>query len=121
MLKKLGFLAEKMQWFVPVALLLLLLSVVIFSASIFGLFSINHDQFLIPSFLVGIWSLNIYVFLSGFAAIPEPVNPRMSLWQKIKTKAKRGLYHLSAIAFVILNMAVLFLSIRMLRVWFGLF
>lgn len=68
------------------------------------------------------WSVLFNLFLTVFKSIPtkKPANKKISLIKRIKLSILRFFYFSFALFFIGLTAVILFLTIRMLRVWLNL-
>jgi hypothetical protein len=61
-----------------------------------------------------VWSLLCYAFIQLFRAIPPPVLPLDSLFDRIKAHIRLGLYHLLALAVVAAGLVLLSVTLKLL-------
>ncbi|MFK8016356.1 MAG: hypothetical protein AB8G17_13060 [Gammaproteobacteria bacterium] len=89
----------------------------LFVVSVFAPGGMDGDVFLMPSVVGVLWTSLFFVLVSGFAVIPEKPAAGTRFFARVKIRLKRGAYHLLALIFVVLSIAVVAMSVRMLGIW----
>jgi len=93
------------------------LFLVLFLVSVFVPGGIDDDVYMMPSILGLLWASLFFILVSSFAVIPEKPAAATRFFARMKIRLKRGAYHLLAITFLVLSLAVVAMSIRMLGIW----
>lgn len=115
---KMRSIALKMQWFKPIALVLIVVSIGLFGYIIFADSGIaKDDQYLYPSVLLLMWSLSTGAFVHTFANVPEPASKELGFFKRVGIGFKRFYYYIVGLATVGLTAALLFASFRAIRLF----
>lgn len=77
--------------------------------------TISSNDYLLPSLLVFLWSLNAEIIATGFHSIPEQQQD-FSWWVRFKTKLLKTAYLILAFAFLLLTAVSLWVSSRLLNI-----
>lgn len=118
MLDKLKQTAITLRWFKPIALLLMLTSLVMVGYILIGKSGIAADDYyLIPSILTALWSFSIFWSLHTFPSIPAKPDKSIGLFTHVFIHLKRFSYYVIAIIAVGLSLTIVVFTIRALRVW----
>lgn len=75
-----------------------------------------QDKSLMLSFLSLIWLALINLMLNIFTTIPEKGVGKRTWFSRVKYRLQQGLYYFLSVVFIALTLALLLLSLRMLRI-----
>lgn len=77
----------------------------------------ERDTYLIPGLLATLWGALLFTFITGLRQVPALPAPQDSLWRRLRARLARGVQHV--IAWLILGAAAaaLFMSFRLLALW----
>jgi hypothetical protein len=108
----------KLSWLKPIAIVLVLFCAGLFGFIIFGHSDIAQDDYyLLPSILGLNWSMLMCAFLFTFPYVPSKPIEKVGFFKRIKIALQRFYYFVLAIVTILITFAMLFMSIRGLRVW----
>jgi hypothetical protein len=99
---------------------LLLLSGFFFVALLYIVITSNThrgDLFLVPAIIGLLWSLSGYAFILNFRSVPCWSEEARGLFKRLKLRLLRFWYWLLASLFLATTLALLLISIRLIRVW----
>ncbi len=74
------------------------------------------SEWTIPALLGLLWFLHLYGLAHGFAGLPAPPAPGSGLFARLRRRLLRGLYWLLAIMTLLISLAVVFTSLRLLLI-----
>ena len=76
------------------------------------------DRHTIPALLGVLWSVALFSFIVSFQDVPEPPTPQARAFTRLRVRLKRAYYW--GVAFVLagLTLTVMWLSYRLLDLWF---
>ena len=77
----------------------------------------EEGMFVIPSLVLFLWALSVYVFILNFAEIPGKAGPDDRLMRRAWQRGKRAWYWLVALMFLVTTAMALFISFRLISVW----
>jgi len=117
MIDSLEIVAKRFRWSKPLVFMIGLVFLSLFFGSIFGLSGISSDIYLIPSVLGVIWSALFFFLVSTYSYIPPKPTNGTKFFFRVKVHFKRGIYHVLGVVFILLTIAVISLSFKMLGVW----
>jgi hypothetical protein len=109
--------AVRMQ---PIRFWLLLLSgffLVVLIYVALGSSSQSGDHFLVPAIIGLLWSLSGYAFILNFRSVPTWKLEAGGFFRRQKLRLLRFWYWILALFFFSTTLALLVLSIRLLRIW----
>ncbi|WP_404419089.1 hypothetical protein [Marinospirillum sp.] len=109
-------LAARLGLLRPVSLITAVIGLLLLAAS---LFVADFQHWLMPGFLLFLWSLLGYSFLTLFRSLPAPPSAQEGLFARWKGKLVRGAYWLLALAFLLLTLGVLGMTLRGLVIFFS--
>jgi hypothetical protein len=92
-------------------LFLVLLYIVVTSTTPSG------DRFLVPALIALLWSLSGYAFILNFRSVPRWDNGAGGFFKRLKLRLLRFWYWVLAAMFFGTTLALLLISIRLIRVW----
>ena len=75
-----------------------------------------NDDALKLSFLAFLWLLLLYALVNTFSGMPSALKPEVSLLANLKGKISRFAMWLLSVLFILLTLAILMISSRMLNV-----
>ena len=78
--------------------------------------SVAESNNIMVNFLALVWLLLVNLMIQVFSRVPIVLQGKISLLARIKNKFYRGLYYLLSLVFIVISIAVILLSLRMLRV-----
>ncbi|MCP3871137.1 MAG: hypothetical protein GY703_24160 [Gammaproteobacteria bacterium] len=117
MIERLNFIARKISFLHIPAAILCLVSFIAMMGIIFSPKTLSGDRFLIPAYLVLLWSLSTYSFVTAFLSIPGKSVGSPGFIKRLKHGFLRVWYGLVGILFLCATAAVLLLSVRMMLLW----
>ncbi|MEM7283201.1 MAG: hypothetical protein AAF438_16415 [Pseudomonadota bacterium] len=109
--------ARRLRPLKNVFLILILLSFIAFAMNVLAVEPLGEDKFLIPILVGLLWSLFLYSFIGLFQEIPGPSKEKLGFFGRIKVKIKLGLYWLLGCVSILISIAVLVVSFRLISVW----
>jgi hypothetical protein len=104
----------------PLRSWLLLLSGIFFLALLYTVVtSTTHsgDLFLVPAIIGLLWSLSSYAFILNFRSVPRWNKEENGFFKRLKLRLSRLWYWVLASLFFGTTLALLLVSIRLVRVW----
>ena len=116
-LETFSVISTRLYWSKPIVVVLGLVFVSVFVASILGLGGFDTAALLIPSLLGFFWSAIYFILLTMFPSVPPRPGKEVKLLRRIKIRFQRRMYYLLALILIILTMAILFLSLKLLGIW----
>lgn len=120
MLDKLKQTAITLRWFKPIALLLMVSSLIVVGYVLIGKSGIAADDYyLIPSILTALWSFSVFWTLHTFPSIPAKPDESLGFFKRVFTRIKRFAYYAITIMAIALSLTIVVFTIRALRVWSG--
>lgn len=120
MLDKLKQTAITLRWFKPIALLLMLTSIIMVGYVLIGKSGIAADDYyLIPSILTALWSFSVFWSLHTFPSIPPKPDKSLGFFKRVFIRIKRFAYYVITIIAIGLSLTIVVFTIRALRVWSG--
>ena len=117
MIEVLQSLAKKIRWAKPFILIIGLVFFGLFLTTVLGVEGMSDDVYLIPGVLGVIWAALFFTLISIFPYVPARPARDTALLAKLKIRIKRGLYYILGVLLIVLTMAVIFISFRMLVIW----
>lgn len=78
--------------------------------------SVAESNKIMVNFLALAWLLLINLMIQVFSRLPVASQSKTSFLARIKNKLHRGIYYLLSLVFIVISIAVILLSFRMLRV-----
>ena len=82
---------------------------------------VEKDVYIIPSVAVALWSLVCSLLLSVFPHTPPRPDSRQPFPTRLKIRLIRGGYHIGSWIFCVLSVTVVWLTIRLLIIWYANF
>ncbi|ENQ8700535.1 TPA: hypothetical protein P0E23_000242 [Vibrio harveyi] len=117
MLDKLKSLSIKTRPILPLFVLVAFGGFAVFVATLLQLSNMVKESYLIPSGVAALWALAAWVMISSFQHVPE-LTPSLSFFKRMKARMVRLFFYLIALGFIGLSGFILFVTLRMLSVWF---
>lgn len=78
--------------------------------------SVAQSNELMLNFLALAWLLLVNLMIQVFSRVPVVLQSKTSFLVRMKNKLHRGLYYVLSLIFIIISIAVVLLSFRMLRI-----
>jgi hypothetical protein len=78
--------------------------------------SVAESNKIMINFLALAWLLLVNLMIQVFSQLPVASQSKTSFLARIKNKFHRGVYYLLSLVFIVISLAVILLSFRMLRV-----
>ncbi|MFT7008206.1 MAG: hypothetical protein ACJAXJ_002745 [Colwellia sp.] len=78
--------------------------------------SVAESNKIMLNFLALAWLILVNLMIQVFSRVPFVLQSKSSFLARIKNKFHRGLYYVLSLVFIIISIAVILLSFRMLRV-----
>jgi len=78
--------------------------------------SVAQSNELMLNFLALAWLLLVNLMIQVFSRVPVTLQSKTSFLARIKNKFHRGLYYVLSLIFIVISIAVILLSFRMLRI-----
>jgi cytochrome b561 len=66
-----------------------------------------------------VWALLLFAFIRLFQAIPPPVLPKDTFFERLWSRCKLGLYHVLAFGVIIIGLALVSMSLKLLSISAG--
>lgn len=117
MIDRLRALSHRAHWLRPVCLVTAAAAAGVFAYVVLNDDGVNRDVFIIPSMVLGLWSLVCALVLSIFPYVPPQPEKRERVLRRLKIRLVRGAFHLGSWILCGLSVAVVWLTIRLLGVW----
>lgn len=111
-----GFL-KKVVWLKPLFFIAAVASLMVFAYVVLIEDGADKDVYLIPSVVVGLWSLLCLLLLVVFPSVPPKPDKQQPLMKRLKIRLVRGGFHIGSWMFCVLSAGIVWLTIRMLSVW----
>lgn len=119
MLDRLKQIAITLRWLKPIALLLMLVSVVMIGYVLIGKSDIDADDYyLIPSILAALWSFSVFWSLHTFPSIPAKPDKSLGFFKRVFTRLKRFAYYIITIITIGLSLTIVVFTICALVITF---
>ncbi len=77
----------------------------------------KDDYFLIPSVVLLLWALVIYIMLYSFPGVPNQIRKDSAFFKRARNTLVRLYFHILALIFVVSTIAVISFSFKLLGVW----
>jgi hypothetical protein len=78
--------------------------------------SVAQSNELMLNFLALAWLLLVNLMIEVFSRVPVVLQSKTTLLARIKNKFHRGLFYALSLIFIVISIAVILLSLRMLRI-----
>jgi len=117
MIERLKIFATYIQRFIPLIVLVGIISLLLAVASLFNIEGLPGDEALIPALVLFSWACMLYCFARLFINVPERPVKGTRLKSRSVIALRRGLLWLLGVAAVFLSLALLTLSYELFRVW----
>ena len=78
-----------------------------------------EDQWLSLALGLSIWALMLYAFIHSFQSIPPPVLPQDSFFERLQNRCRLALYHLLAVALVVIALMLVSMSVKLVSATAG--
>jgi len=117
MIDKFSKLSKKIYWVKPIAYIMVVGFIGMFGYAIIFRNAGDTDVFVIPSILGVFWSLLLISFTSIFPNVPSITNSDEHSLKPIRMRLKRGIYNIIGLVFLILSVALIFISLKTLGIW----
>lgn len=76
-----------------------------------------QNQYALPSLILAVWCLLFSALLGLFASTPKPQITSQSWFSRFRYKLLKGLFSLSLVLFLFMTLALLYATVKLLRVW----
>ena len=119
MLEFLSSISKKLVWTKPITLMITLIFVIILLSSIFNVGYFKDDIYLIPSLVGALWAGLLFNLVHVFPHLPQKPNTDIALLSRLKLRLMRFIFSFLALGFLILTVAVVILSFKLLGIWRG--
>ncbi|MGR5161647.1 hypothetical protein ACPV4X_07145 [Vibrio owensii] len=117
MLDKLKSLSVKTRPILPLFILIAFAGFAVFITTLLQLSDVVKESYLIPSGVTALWALAAWVMISSFQHVPE-LTPSLGFFKRMKARLVRLFFYLVTLGFIGLSGFILFVTLRMLSVWF---
>ena len=117
MIDRLRAFSLRAVWLKPLSFLTAVAAAGVFAYVVLNDDGVNRDVFIIPSIILGLWSLVSALMLSIFPYVPPKPENQERLPRRLKIRLVRGAFHLGAWLLCGLSVAVVLLTIKLLGVW----
>ena len=117
MLDKLKSLSVKTRPILTLFILIAFGGFAVFIATLLQLSDVVRESYLIPSGIAALWALAAWVMSSSFQHVPE-LTPSLGFFKRMKARLVRLFFYLITLGFIGLSGFILFVTLRMLSVWF---
>ncbi len=116
MIDKMRFVAQKMQWVKPIAIVAAFCAVGLIGYIVSADSGIaTDDRYLYPSVLLLLWSFSVLGFIRTFVHVPDASDGSLGFFRRIGRALVRFYYYLLSFVMLGLTIGVVFASIRALR------
>ena len=106
--------------FKPFAIFVGIVAITIFALEVLGIIGTpGKDSLLIPSMVLSLWAIVLWTMLHSFPGVPERLDGSARFFKRIKSKIVRLSYYLLAILFVATTVMLIWLSSKLLIIWYG--
>ncbi len=106
--------------FKPFVVFVGIVAITIFVLEVLGIIGTPGDDFLlIPSMVLSLWAIVLWAILHSFPNVPERLDKSARFFKRIKSKMVRLSYYLLAILFVATTVMLIWLSSKLLVMWYG--
>ncbi len=96
MIDRLRALSHRAHWLRPVCLVTAAAAAGVFAYVVLNDDGVNRDVFIIPSMVLGLWSLVCALVLSIFPYVPPQPEKRERVLRRLKIRLVRGAFHLGS-------------------------
>ncbi len=117
MLDKLKSLSIKTRPILPLFMLVAFAGFTVFITTLLQLSNMVNESYLIPSGVTALWALSAWVMISSFQHVPD-LTPSLGFFKRMKARLVRLFFYLVTLGFIGLSGFILFVTLRMLSVWF---
>ena len=106
--------------FKPFVIFVGMVAITIFGLEVLGIIGTpGEDVLLIPSIVLSLWAIVLWTMLQSFPGVPERLDKSARFFKRIKSKMVRLSYYLLVILFVATTVMLIWLSFRLLGIWYG--
>ena len=117
MIERLKIFATHIQRFIPLVVLVGIISLFLAVSSLFNIEGLPGDEALIPALVLFSWACMLYCFARLFINVPARSVKGTRFKSRFAIALRRWLLWLFGIAAVCLSLALLVLSYELVRVW----
>jgi lysylphosphatidylglycerol synthetase-like protein (DUF2156 family) len=117
MLDSLILLSIKLRWLKPVVLILGILCLCLFGASVLDLRGFESEIYIIPSLVGMLWNAMLFVLVNTFPHVPPKPAHDLRFFAKFKIRSHRFIHAVIGFAFLILTIALAMLSLKLSSIW----
>ena len=117
MIDYLSTFSKKTMWLKPLFLFITVVATIVFGYVLFTGNGTGGNIYIIPSIVTVLWSLICWCMLSFFPNVPPKVGKQQKNRVRLKNSIVRGSYYVVSYCFIILNVLVLLLTLKLLSVW----
>ena len=118
MIDQLRVFSEKLVWMKPLFLLTTIIASIVLGYVVLMQQGAANDVLIIPSIIGVLWSLVCLLLLLTFPYVPPKPDQRLSYVKRLKVRCIRVGYHLGGVVFISLSVLVVWLSLKLLNVWY---
>ena len=119
MIDRLAKISSRLYWLKPIGFIFSSGFLLLFGYSVLFRSAGEMDVYLIPSILGTLWSLLLISIIYIFPNVPSVPSADVNYIDKVKIRLKRSLYYLMGLIFLVLSIAIILLSLKMLGIWQG--
>jgi hypothetical protein len=119
MIDHLSAFSRKVVWLKPLFFITTAAAFIVFGYVVLIEEGAGKDVYIIPSVVGVLWSLFCLLLLSVFPHVPAKPDKQQRLLQRLKIRLVRGGYHIGSLLFCLLSASVVWLTLRLLNVWYA--
>jgi len=108
---------KKIVWLKPIFFIGTAASLIVFGYVVLFGEGAGKDVYLIPSVVVLLWSLICSLLISVFPYVPRKPDRKQRFFERLKIRLARGGFHIGLLISGVLSAVAVWLTVRMLRVW----
>jgi len=111
--------SKKAAWLKPLFFITTAVAFIVFGYVVLVEKGADKDVYIIPSIVGMLWSLVCSLLLSVFPFVPSKPDKQQHFLERLKIRLTRGGYHIGALIFCVLSASVVWLTVRLLSIWYA--
>ena len=119
MIDHLRVFSEKLVCLKPLFLLTTVIACIVLGYVVLKQQGTTNDVLIIPSIIGVLWSLVCLLLLLIFPYVPPKPDQRLNYVKRLKIRCIRVGYHIGGVVFISLSVSVVWLSLKLLNVWYS--
>lgn len=117
MIELLSAISRKHRWIKPLSIALGAASSCLFAYALLN--SPELDAYIIPTTVGMLWSLLLFVLATAFPNLPRRPVEGDKFLRRLKLRMSRGFFYSLGFVFILLSIAAVLLSLKLLGIWRG--